>query len=268
MTMITTTMMTTAMLILMTMTESSFSFSFVVTHQQRIIIERRQPYNSGASTTTTTTSLRGIDYDAIGNNSNNNNENIDEYCDFDTPGRIPTTSDDINNENCIELPIPNIDWTPVQVVQTCMKYLQTNNEPHTDSGLEVCYNFSSDSCRMANGGSLESFLLRANNPVFQTLVNCQSYEILNIGPEIQGTQTRGTMQTVLINVIPKIIIYPPKLNSWGEVIITKDVDDDEAKRNNNERRFLWTLMKERRPPRQGYFLVHECIACDNAYALH
>ena len=262
-------------MLLMTMTESSFSFSFVVTHQQRIIIERRQPYNSGTSTsTTTTTSLRGIDYDAIGNNSNNDNENSDEYCDFDTPGRIPTptrsTPDDINNENCIELPIPNTDWTPVQVVQTCMNYLQTNNEPYTDSGLEVCYNFSSDSCRMANGGSFESFLLKANNPVFQTLVNCQSYQILNIGPEIQGTQTRGTMQTVLINVIPKTIIYPPKLNSWGEVIITKDIEDDEANRNNNnnERRFLWTLMKERRPPRQGYFLVHECIACDNAYALH
>jgi hypothetical protein len=254
------------MTILMTMTASSFSF-LRGPHQQRMIVGRRQPYNSG---TTTATSLRGIDYDAIENNSKNNGNGNkdDEYCDFDTPGIIPTTPNN-NNENCIELPLPNTNWTPLQVVQICMKYLQTNNEPHTDSGLEVCYNFSSDSCRMANGGSLESFLLYSNNPVFQTLVNCQSYEILNVGPEIQGTQTRGIMQTVLINVIPKIIPTEPKLNSWGEVIISNDEEDDDvAKRNNNERRFLWTLMKERRPPRQGYFLVHECIACDNAYALH
>ena len=179
------------------------------------------------STSTSTTSLRGIDYEAIENGS------AAEYSDFDT--------------NMILLPMPNELMTPEEVVSTCMSYLQTNSQhapSNENAGLEICYNFSSDSCRMANGGSLESFLQYANNPVFQSMVDCDKWGVLNVGSEIPGTNTRGAMQTVLIHVVPKKI--------------------EGAKRN--DRKFLWTLMKERRPPRQGYFLVHECIAVDNAFA--
>jgi len=146
------------------------------------------------------------------------------------------------------LPTSNDFMTPEDVVTTCMTYLQGSGvEPqrHVHAGLEICYNFSSDSCRMANGGSLESFLQHANNPVFQSMVDCARWEVLNVGPEIPGTPTRGAMQTVLVHVVPKVI--------YGGA-------------QRNDRKFLWTIMKERRPPRQGHCLVHECIAVDNAFA--
>jgi len=154
------------------------------------------------------------------------------------------------------LPTSNEHLTPEEIVSMCMSYLQDqrsrtedhsgsgrDDENNNTSGLELCYNFSSDSCRMANGGSLESFLRHANNPVFQSMVGCDDWEVLNVGPEIRGTNTRGAMQTVLVRVVP-----------------------DAASGQRNERQFLWTLMKERRPPRRGHFLVHECIAVGNAFA--
>ena len=177
----------------------------------------------------TSTCLKGLDYEAIEN---------DEECDFgsDPNRKLP--------DKCIELPTPNASMTPLQVVTTCMNQLQNNDEPKLNSGLEVCYYFSSDACQAANGGSLEAFLQYANNPVFQSMVDCHEWEVVNVGPEIQGTNTRGAMRTVLIQVVQKKV----------------------KGQERNDRRFLWTLMKERRPPRQGCFLVHECISVENAFA--
>jgi hypothetical protein len=97
--------------------------------------------------------------------------------------------------------------------------------------------------KASQGGSLESFRKYASNPVFGYLVNCSSWKIISVGPIIQGTPTRGAMQTVLIDAI------------------SNQTDPPDA------RRFLWTLQKERRPPRQGCYLVHECIYVRNAYDL-
>eukprot|EP00531_Pseudo-nitzschia_arenysensis_P008207 CAMPEP_0116115012 /NCGR_PEP_ID=MMETSP0329-20121206/281_1 /TAXON_ID=697910 /ORGANISM="Pseudo-nitzschia arenysensis, Strain B593" /LENGTH=233 /DNA_ID=CAMNT_0003608419 /DNA_START=80 /DNA_END=779 /DNA_ORIENTATION=+ len=105
------------------------------------------------------------------------------------------------------LPTSNDFMTPEEVVTTCMRYLQGKGEAtptQERAGLEICYIFSSDSCRMANGGSLESFLQRANNPVFQTMVGCAQWEVVNVGPEIAGTPTRGVMQTILVDVVPRL----------------------------------------------------------------
>ncbi len=155
-----------------------------------------------------------------------------------------------NPESPAQQPLPtsNDFMTPEEVVTTCMRYLQGKGEvtpTQERAGLEICYNFSSDSCRMANGGSLESFLQRANNPVFQTMVGCAQWEVVNVGPEIAGTPTRGAMQTILIDVVPRLA---------------------EGGAQRNDRQFLWTIVKERRPPRQGHCLVHECVAVENAFA--
>lgn len=83
------------------------------------------------------------------------------------------------------------------------------------------------------------------------MVNARKWEVLSIGPEINpGSSvtstglgvTRGVMKTVLISVTPCDV----KLK---------------------ERKFLWTLQKERRPPLQGCWLIHECIAVDNAFTI-
>ena len=152
------------------------------------------------------------------------------------------------------LPTSNTYMTPEEVVCTCMSYLQGGDSttPHR-TGLEICYNFSSDSCRMANGGSLESFFEQANNPVFRSMVGCARWEVARVGPEIPGTPTRGAMQTVLVDVVPG-------------VVVDDDADGPSLAPARNDRRFLWTIVRERRPPRQGHCLVHECISVENAFA--
>lgn len=208
---------------------------------------------------TTVTSLRGIDFDALED---------DEECDFVTneiilpytkplgssEGRTTTVTPELqaattlrlNNPNCIELPTANPDSSPEEVVTTCMNFLQNNDDPRPNSGLEVCFNFSSDSCRAAHGGSLEAFLQYAKNPVFQAMVDCHEWEVVSVGPEIPGTNTRGAMKTVLVKVVQKKV---------------------EGGRELKDRNFLWTMMRERRPPRQGFWLVHECISVDNSFAM-
>jgi hypothetical protein len=121
-----------------------------------------------------------------------------------------------------------------------MDNLSHNNEPYANSGLECCFNFSSDRCRAAQGGSLEMFVQYAANPVFASMVDATEWQVLSTGPLIQGTLTRGAMQTVLINVKPQ---------------------------RGQARRFLWTLQQERRPPRQDCWLVWECLSVENAFSL-
>ena len=154
-----------------------------------------------------------------------------------------------------ELPKANSDLTPEEVVQICMEYLQNNHIPVMNSGLEVCFEFSSDRCRAANGGSLEQFVTRAANPTFQSMIDTLHWDIVTIGPEIPGGPTRGPMKTVLVQVTPKQ--SSEQLNN----------NNNKNNNNNNNRRFLWTLQRERRPPRQGFWLVHECIFVDMAFAL-
>ena len=139
------------------------------------------------------------------------------------------------------LPQPNTEWDALQVTQACMGVLLERK----DAGLEVCFNFSSDRCRAALGGSLDRFAEYATNPIFGFLVNCRSYEIVNVGPVIAGTTTRGAMQTVLMDALQE-----------GEGTEEKDA-----------RRFLWTLQMERRPPRQDCWTIHEVIYVKNAFQL-
>jgi len=138
------------------------------------------------------------------------------------------------------LPTPNPDLDAMGVLAACMDTMLDREE----DGLEVCWRFSSDRCRAALGGSLERFSEYATNPVFGYLVKCQNYEILNIGPLIKGTPTRGYMQTILM-----------------------DAKQSGDKVEEHPRRFLWTFQKERRPPRQGCWVVHEVIYVKNAYSL-
>ena len=141
------------------------------------------------------------------------------------------------------LPQPGPDFQALEVVHACMKTLLHRR----DAGLEVCFNFASDSCRAALGGSLEEFNQYAKNPVFGYLVNCAEYEIVSVGPEIKGTPTRGAMQTVLLEAKPQ-----------------PSIDGGDSKKG---RRFLWTMLQERRPPRQGFWTIHEVIYTTNAFQI-
>ena len=140
------------------------------------------------------------------------------------------------------LPQPNQQLEAIDIVHSCLSVLLDSR----DAGLEVCFNFSSDRCRAALGGSLERFREYATTPVFGYLVNCNAYTIVSIGPEIAGTITRGAMRTVLMDAISA---------------------DPQGTAHKEERRFLWTLQKERRPPWQDCWMIHEVIYVRNAFDL-
>mmetsp|Transcript_25338 Transcript_25338/g.29845 ORF Transcript_25338/g.29845 Transcript_25338/m.29845 type:complete len:254 (+) Transcript_25338:87-848(+) len=200
---------------------------------------RRTDRSRKSSTSGTSTILRGIDFDAIED---------DEECDLFTgaadivdPNRPDTAS------FCIPQPTP--DLTPEEVVNLCMDTLKDNDNPTTNAGLEICFNFSSDRCRAANGGTLQDFIKFAGNPTFQSLINAVEWKTLSVGSEIPGTPTRGAMKTILVTVQPR---------EYG--------GDGTGTLPLKERKFLWTMQRERRPPRSGCWLVHECIAVDKAFA--
>lgn len=165
---------------------------------------------------------------------------------------VTTTTPVIEYDDFLPQPGPHVECA-LDVVQACMDTLLCNR----DAGLEVCFNFASDSCRAALGGSLDEFNHYARNPVFGYLVNCAAYEIVCVGPEIPGTPTRGTMQTVLMDA--KLPTPPPVHggSGSGEVVLIPS--------RGESRRFLWTLLKERRPPRQGFWTIHEVIYTKNAF---
>lgn len=141
----------------------------------------------------------------------------------------------------IVLPSPNFLYEEaVDVVNICMEYLLHNDDPQPNAGLEVCFNFSSERCRAAQGGTLESFLRFASNPTFGFIVDAKAYTIHNIGPIIPKTLTRGDMQTILVEVHP-------------------------ANENLESRKYLWTMQRARRPPQAGCWLVYECLFVNNAY---
>ena len=92
------------------------------------------------------------------------------------------------------------DMTAREVVITCMDALSNNDTPWDNAGLEICFDYSSDRCRAAQGGSLEEFILYAANPTFASMVNAKEYSVENVGALIPSSMTRGAMQTVLIKV--------------------------------------------------------------------
>ena len=92
------------------------------------------------------------------------------------------------------------DKTARDVVVTCMDGLANNDNPWENAGLELCWDYSSDRNRAAQGGSFEEFISYASNPTFSSMVNAKGYSVENVGTLIPGSMTRGPMQTVLIKV--------------------------------------------------------------------
>jgi len=180
-------------------------------------------------------------------------------------------------------PTPELDG--LQVVTICMDALQMKP---ANEALEICFDFSSDRCRAAVGGTLEQFVQYADNPVFGTLINCDSYKVLSVGPIIPGSSNglgsrRGKMQTFLVEIAKgmtmKTVIKEAEQRARKRPTLEERLRQRESKArgevaegvvvgseplDDGKRRFLWTLQEERRPPRQDCWLVHEVLFTKNA----
>jgi hypothetical protein len=111
-----------------------------------------------------------------------------------TTHKLVASTEDVNRAAAIT------ELTAQNVVISCMDAMMQNDVPWLNHGLEICFDFSSDRCRAALGGSLDDFISYASNPTFGSLVNAKTYDIVNVGPIIAGTATRGSMQTVLVKI--------------------------------------------------------------------
>ncbi len=181
------------------------------------------------------------------------------------------------------LPNPNPALRAVDVVTACMDAFVENRHDNT-IGLDVCFAFSNDRCRAAIGGNINEFYQYAINPTFTYLTSCVSYSIISIGPIINGTAHRGSMQTILMEVIPSITTsmtlsaspqYQSKRNTVPALPTPKRKDltnkdhqallGQKAAALTPPRRFLWTLQQERRPPLQNCWMIHEVLYTKNAF---
>lgn len=195
-------------------------------------------------------------------------------------------------------PLPN--WSAVDVARLCMEALQQPSAHHSsptstaadaysyESALEVCFHCSSDQWQAAVGGSLEAFVRHTDqSPVFRTLVHCQDYEIVSVGPIIPALgRKRGAMQTVVMDVTQAVTVDKalrqaaahhqrrrrqqyrhPHEESPHKHEASSTAAAAAALFPTSKRRFLWTLQQETRPPRQDCWLVHEVLFMKNAFQL-
>lgn len=200
------------------------------------------------------------------------------------------TSATPNNEHK-DFILPNPQLKPIDVLTICMEALKND---YPTKSLEVCFEFSSDRCRAAVGGTLSEFMQYSADPVFTKVIHCDSYQILKQGPIIPGTQFRGDMQTILIE-IQKGTTFQEAINESVKKMEPtsqsskkrrlsleerlrqrmKGKEAQNARRDaasapitiqgDGKHRFLWTLQRERRPPRQDCWLVHEFLYTKNAW---
>ncbi len=175
--------------------------------------------------------------------------------------------------------LPHANMTTEDVATSCMDALQQNNNPRRNACLEVCFDFSSDRCHAALGGILDDFILFATNPTFRSMINVNEYVVLNVGPLIAGTRTRGAMQMVLIKVTPtngddRMFLWYVSYNigAWSKATSSSGRNVITTYLIPHSKYFsdvapIRTMQQECRPPRQGLWLIHECIFVDNAFAL-
>jgi hypothetical protein len=182
---------------------------------------------------------------------------------------LPVFTSNSKNSFSDLLPSPNPTLTALDVVTLCMDTL-IQNRHDTKIGLEVCFTFSNDRCRAAIGGNLIDFFQYATNPTFTYLTSCSSYSVIAMGPIILGTTHRGSMQTILIEIIPSISTSMTSslvsLSNQNRVN-NKPLKPPEPTPNDDQvpRRFLWTVQQERRPPFRGCWMIHEVLYTKNAY---
>lgn len=208
-----------------------------------------------------------------------------------TPSSSPSRPDSDTNPNDRSKPNPGL--TSLEVATLLMDALQNTSNPQ--QSLELCFLFSSDRCRAAVGGSLHEFVKYANNPTFGSLVHCQDWQVLSVGPIIPGSTHRGDMQTVLIEITKPLTVQAAldtklaedrrtgrrrptieerlrareaQQQQQGQLAKLQDeefADIMTDPEQDGKKTFLWTLQKERRPPRQDCWLVHEVLYKRNAF---
>lgn len=151
---------------------------------------------------------------------------------------------------------PSPELSPADVVTALCRGLQSNQVPTPDAGIERVYHFTTYECRAAltarkgYKSGVERFVQHA---MLYSLVECRSFRLVGEPTIIAGTQTRGAMASLAVDVQ-----YDPgfRFKSGFERRAPPADADDGASEGE---RYLFTLQQERRPPLAGCWLVRSLM---------
>mmetsp|Transcript_27976 Transcript_27976/g.70534 ORF Transcript_27976/g.70534 Transcript_27976/m.70534 type:complete len:223 (+) Transcript_27976:3-671(+) len=148
---------------------------------------------------------------------------------------------------------PDPSLTSEEVVKGLLGGLQHNDIPEPNMGLERFYNFATFTCKSAltarqGARSLQNFTkYAAREPVFSHLVNCEAFS-LGESTLIKGTPTRGDLASHIV-----CIQEPAGFRFSSGLERSEGVGEDV------EVRYRMMLQRERLPPLEGCWMVHECL---------
>ena len=148
-------------------------------------------------------------------------------------------------------PSPELD--PAAVVRTVCRGLQHADTPTPNAGLERLYRFATFECRAAltarqGKSSVERFVEYAN---LYSLLRCPSFSIVGEATIIAGTQTRGALASLAVDVVEPIGFRFPSGHERPP--------SSEVQPPIRTERYQFTLSQERRPPNAGCWMVHAVL---------
>mmetsp|Transcript_23479 Transcript_23479/g.36236 ORF Transcript_23479/g.36236 Transcript_23479/m.36236 type:complete len:422 (+) Transcript_23479:196-1461(+) len=152
---------------------------------------------------------------------------------------------------------PSPDLSAEHVVSAIVRGLQYNDIPTNNTGVVRCYEFMDLMCKKGVTGygnipeerTLDFFLPHAmSSPKLRPFIGCESVVMGNVS-YIPGTQTRGTIATCPVKVVPT---DDPVLHDSGFV-------RDAIRLHAPEQTFMFHLQQQRRPPLAGAYIVTNIV---------
>ena len=187
---------------------------------------------------------------------------------------------------------PATDLSPTDVVTLLCRGLQHAHTPTSNAGLFRLHNFCTFECRAsltARGGYKSGPERFAQKAKLWALPGCHSFELLGKLSMIPGTQTRGAMASVAVEVCEQASFYYRSGHERGDAKgseawvdpLQRGVDGGsgggdggsgggESGDNAGEcelrcERYLFQLTQERRPPLAGCWLVSSLMPAREMY---
>jgi hypothetical protein len=159
-----------------------------------------------------------------------------------------------------QLPMhPCPELSPEGVVLALCRGLQQNNIPDDNAGLKRLFEFCTYECRAAlttrkgyKDPTGQRFVQHAE---VWTLKGCRAFRFVGEPTVIQGTQTRGALATIAVDVDEVVGFRFASGYERTDRDACERADDIPVKTE----RYRFTLTQERRPPLTGCWLVKELM---------
>ena len=197
---------------------------------------------------------------------------------------VGSESVDTTRLEALSLPTePSSDLSPTDVVNLLCRGLQHAHTPTANHGLFRLHNFCTYECRAsltAREGYKSGPERFAQKAMLWALPGCHSFKLLGEPTLIPGTQTRGAMATLAVEVCEHASFYFRSGHEGGAVGAQAWVDplqrgvegsSDGGREEDSDscelrcERYLFQLTQERRPPLAGCWLVSSLMPAREMY---